>query len=249
MRLNLIFLILFSSLVSSCDKRTPVAVTDPVILAQLKPIASFNSSADSTEVGQSISFMNTSQKDPTQYYWIFNGGNPQTSTNVNATVRYDTIGMYDVFLKVKNKFGEDSILKKNLIKIYFSSDFSDDINLWNIEKNWTFSTSNNIPGNKGMLAYSIFLNGSSQNSDNASMSRVFSFIPKNCNLEFWYYIYSPSGVLSVKENGKVIGSVSGFGRGVSKLPLTGGINTNLSFEALLYQTSSIYITNIKITPR
>jgi hypothetical protein len=81
------------------------------------------------------------------------------------------------------------------------------------------------------------------------MSRFFSFIPKNCNLEFWYYIYSPSGVLSVKENGKVIGSVSGFGRGVSKLPLTGGINTNLSFEALLYQTSSIYITNIKITPR
>jgi hypothetical protein len=250
MRLEfLISSIVFSALICSCDKRTPTAITDPVVLEQLKPIALFNASVDSAELGQSISYINTSKKDPTQYYWIFNGGNPHTSTNANTNVKYDTIGMFDVFLKVKNKFGEDSILKKKLIKIYFRSDFSNDINLWNIEKNWTFSTSNNIPGNKGMLAYSVFLNGSSQYSDNASMSRFFSFIPKNCNLEFWYYIYSPSGVLNVKENGKVIGSISGFGAGVSKLPLSGGFNTNLSFDALLYQTSSIYITNIKITPR
>lgn len=244
--LILIALIAFNS---SCDKRSPNSNIDPTVAEKLKPVASFENSADSATVGQTITFTNTSKKDPTQFYWTFNGGNPFNSTTPVTTVRYDTIGLYAVSLKVKNNFGLDSLLKNNLISISYKSNFSNDLQFWNIEKNWDYSTSNNIPGNSGMVAYSVALNAITMTSDYASMSRTFPYIPSNANLEFWYYIYSPKGILNIKENGKTISSIAGFGRGTTKVPLTGGKNTTITFESILYPTSSIYISNIIISPK
>jgi PKD repeat protein len=247
--INNIVILLFLLLICSCDKRTPGTNIDSSITEKLKPIASFTNSLDSIGIGQTINFVNTSKNYPTQYSWICKGGNPSYSNNPSVKVKYDTIGLFDVSLLVKNSFGSDSILKTKLIKVAFSSDFSSDFTYWSIEKNWFFSTSNNIIGNKGMLAYSAALNGNTQTNDNATMSRTFSYIPTNSSLQFWYYIYSTKGILNVKENGKIIGSISGYGKGTSVLTLNGGLNSTITFEAILYQTSSIYISNIIINPK
>lgn len=49
--------------------------------------------------------------------WIFEGGNPATSTATNPTVTYATPGKYKVTLIVSNSFGTDTVVKENYIEV------------------------------------------------------------------------------------------------------------------------------------
>ena len=71
----------------------------------------------------------------------------------------------------------------------------------------------------------------------------------NYLISFWYYIYSPKGTLNLKLNEKSIFLTSGFGQGVAVFPMKPGNNVIVSFEATLYPTSSIYLTNFKLIPK
>lgn len=231
---------------SACDKTIPGGNADPATLARLKPIASFTQSADSIQIGTSVQFTSTSQRQPTELQWSFPGGTPNSSKELSPQITYNRIGKFDVSLKVINGFGTDSILKKGLIRTYFKTNFSKDLSHWNIEKNWFYSTSSNIPGNSGLLAYSLLLNASTTTIDYATVRRTFSNIPDRAQIGFWYYVYGPGGILNVKANGVLLGSISGFGRGYVSYDFNGGANVEITFEAVLRQTQSIYITDVTI---
>ncbi len=52
-----------------------------------------------------------------QRYWIFEGGNPETSTSHNPVVTYNLPGVYDVTLFVHNGSDTDTLVKYNLIQV------------------------------------------------------------------------------------------------------------------------------------
>lgn len=63
-----------------------------------------------------ISFINTSTNAIT-YYWLFPGGDPQNSTDMNPTVLYDTAGTFDVELHATGIGGSDTLLKQQFIYV------------------------------------------------------------------------------------------------------------------------------------
>ncbi len=52
---------------------------------------------------------------PASWQWSFPGGNPQSSTEQNPLIIYDSAGVYDVTLDVSNGFGESAITESSLI--------------------------------------------------------------------------------------------------------------------------------------
>ena len=233
---------------SECDKTIPGNTTDSATLMQLKPIAAFIASSDSVVMGDTIKFTSTSQRQPTELFWNFPGGTPNISKDLSPIVTYNSVGKFDVFLKATNGFGVDSILNKNVVKAYYKTDFSKDLSQWKIKKNWSYSSSPNIIGNSGLLAYSVFLNGSTSTIDYATLQRSFTNLPNNSEIKFWYYIYSPGGILNVKANGILLGSISGYGKGFITYDFKGGANVDIEFEAILRQSQSIYISQLTIKP-
>ncbi len=54
---------------------------------------------------------------PTTYNWEFDGGSPATSIERNPVVTYNTVGNYDVKMKVMNADATDSVTKKAYITV------------------------------------------------------------------------------------------------------------------------------------
>ncbi|MCF7567635.1 PKD domain-containing protein [Sabulilitoribacter arenilitoris] len=72
------------------------------------PVANF--SADKTIIweGEQVSYTDTSTNNPTSWAWTFEGGTPDTSTDQNPTITYNTEGSYKVILEATNIQGSDS---------------------------------------------------------------------------------------------------------------------------------------------
>lgn len=68
-------------------------------------------------VGNSITFYNKSQNNPTTYQWFFQGGVPATSAVANPTVTYSSIGNFQVKLIATNSIGVDSLILNNYINV------------------------------------------------------------------------------------------------------------------------------------
>ncbi len=81
------------------------------------PKAVFEASATSITKGKQVEFTDLSTHNPTSWTWIFNGGTPSRSTEQNPTVTYDSEGVYDVKLIVKNTDGSSEIAKKGFITV------------------------------------------------------------------------------------------------------------------------------------
>jgi PKD repeat protein len=64
-----------------------------------------------------VNFSNNSSNNADDFLWTFAGGTPETSTQENPTVTYDTAGIYDVILLVTNNAGEDEITEISLITV------------------------------------------------------------------------------------------------------------------------------------
>lgn len=75
--------------------------------------------ADQMEVpaGCAVQFNDQTSGVPTGWIWTFEGGNPETSTEQNPSVIYETNGTFNVSLEVTNSNGSQSILKEDFISV------------------------------------------------------------------------------------------------------------------------------------
>jgi len=82
------------------------------------PVADFSNKTIRICEGQSVSFNNTSYGgDFTTINWQFNGGNITTSTDINPTVLYNTLGVYDVTLNLTNSQGSSTLVRPALVEV------------------------------------------------------------------------------------------------------------------------------------
>jgi PKD repeat protein len=205
------------------------------------PLAKFSSSDTSVELGSSINFISTSIGNPTSYLWSFTGGAPNSTNQSTANVVYNNIGRYDVNLNVTNEFGSDSILKPNYVEAYYLKSFNN--NSWDgwINNGWSFSNS---------LTCLDCINAwqSASTPVTYSITKSFNNVSLNSKLEFYYYIYSPSGTLKVKVNGVEVWSQSGYGSNTISVQMPSLSSFTLTFETTVSNTQSIYLNDIKIRP-
>ncbi|MDC1162580.1 PKD domain-containing protein, partial [Tenacibaculum sp.] len=87
------------------------------IKVEATPVANFTSSSISVGVGESITFTDTSNNEPTSWLWSFTGGSPLGSIDKNPTVTYNKIGVYQVVLTVTNAGGSNTVTKKAYITV------------------------------------------------------------------------------------------------------------------------------------
>jgi PKD repeat protein len=80
------------------------------------PIADFSADKTNINIGESVVFTNLSEN-ATTYEWYFEGGMPETSTEQNPTVLYETQGIFDVKLTVTNSEGSDEMLREDYIVV------------------------------------------------------------------------------------------------------------------------------------
>ena len=85
--------------------------------AGVPPVAAFSASSTSIDQRESVTFTDASTNTPTSWSWIFEGGNPSTSTDQNPTVYYYTNGVFDVSLTATNADGFDSESKTDYITV------------------------------------------------------------------------------------------------------------------------------------
>ena len=83
----------------------------------IAPTAAFTQNSNSICQGQTVTYTNTSLDNPTSFAWVFQGGNPATSTDANPVVTYSTAGIYDVSLTVTNGFGTNNLTLNNQINV------------------------------------------------------------------------------------------------------------------------------------
>jgi Zn-dependent metalloprotease len=86
-------------------------------MAPQPPIADFTASATDINIGNSVTFTDTSLENPTSWSWTFEGGTPSTSTAQNPTVTYNTVGTFNVTLTVCNAQGCDTETKVDYITV------------------------------------------------------------------------------------------------------------------------------------
>ncbi len=91
--------------------------------------AVIKSSSTFTYAGGSILFTDNSNGIIENIEWIFEGGNPATSTESNVSVVYETPGTYDVSLRVSNSFSEDELILTDYIKVEERT--TEDLSWWN----------------------------------------------------------------------------------------------------------------------
>ncbi|MBK7466539.1 MAG: PKD domain-containing protein [Saprospiraceae bacterium] len=72
------------------------------------PVAFFRATPTTGCVPMSVTFTDLSTGVPTSWLWTFPGGTPSTSTQRNPTLTYNTVGSYDVTLRVTNAGGNDT---------------------------------------------------------------------------------------------------------------------------------------------
>ncbi len=80
------------------------------------PIASFTTPVKTVFTGASVKFTNTSLK-ATSYSWVFNGGEPNLSTEEDPTVIYNNPGTFSVSLTAVNSKGNNTFTETNYITV------------------------------------------------------------------------------------------------------------------------------------
>lgn len=83
----------------------------------LPPVAEFSADKTTVVIGGTAQFSDLSQNTPTSWSWSFSGGTPNSSTNQNPAVVYNSLGTYDVSLTATNGEGSDSQTKTGYITV------------------------------------------------------------------------------------------------------------------------------------
>jgi PKD repeat protein len=86
--------------------------------AGLPPVSDFYADVTEIVVGDTVNFFDLSTGYPTQWTWTFEGATPGASAQQNPTnIVYPTEGTYDVKLRTKNSFGNNTLLKEDYIVV------------------------------------------------------------------------------------------------------------------------------------
>lgn len=109
MKFKLIYLIAIV-LLTSCDG-------DEEEQLPLQVSADFTASHTKIKVGESITFNDRSYGNVTTWNWVFEGGEPNKSTEKNPVVKYDSPGSFSASLSVSNSSSSDTEVKENFIKV------------------------------------------------------------------------------------------------------------------------------------
>jgi PKD repeat protein len=106
---------------------------------QAFPIAEFTSNKRGGCLPFQVSFESINQGSGWNYEWKFPGGNPSVSNLSNPTVSYSNRGQFDVFLKVTNSLGSDSITYQDFITVLGLpiADFQTEVN--GLDVDFTFT--------------------------------------------------------------------------------------------------------------
>ncbi|WP_430813950.1 VPS10 domain-containing protein [Carboxylicivirga sp. RSCT41] len=81
------------------------------------PKADFVHNTEPGDKEGTIRFFDKSSNHPETYQWIFEGGEPSSSKNMNPVVTYQQAGRYKVELRVSNGAGMDSLIKEDYVTI------------------------------------------------------------------------------------------------------------------------------------
>lgn len=81
------------------------------------PVTNFVGTPTTVTAGSTVSFTDLSSNGPTSWSWSFTGGTPNTSTNQNPTITYNTVGVYPVTLTTSNSNGSNPMTKTNYITV------------------------------------------------------------------------------------------------------------------------------------
>ncbi len=117
------------TLTATNDCGTDVASTEITVLT-VGPIADFTADATEGCAPFTVNFENLSVNNPTNYYWIFDGANIESSFAANPTVTYEEAGTYSVVLVAYNSNGIDSTEYVDFITVnnYPEADFETEMN-------------------------------------------------------------------------------------------------------------------------
>lgn len=102
--------------VSNGNSEDQLVKSGLIAVTMKSPVAGFT--VDKTEifVGGSVQFIDASQN-ATTYNWIFDGGNPATSTQKSPVVTYNAAGTFTVTQRVTNSVGSDTKMVSSMIKV------------------------------------------------------------------------------------------------------------------------------------
>lgn len=82
------------------------------------PNAKFNTPVKVVIPGASIDFIDNSEGVPSDFTWTFEGGTPNVSNDKNPeNITYESPGVYDVTLRVSNKYGTNTITYSDYIQV------------------------------------------------------------------------------------------------------------------------------------
>ncbi len=84
----------------------------------LRPVINIIYSTDEACAPFTINFTDGSTNNPTQWNWVFEGGDPATSTDQNPSVVFNNPGVFDVSLEASNDFGTSTLLLEDIITIF-----------------------------------------------------------------------------------------------------------------------------------
>ena len=107
-RVSQLFYFLIGTTIVSCSESNP----EPARL-----FADFDADVDEIFVGQSVSFSDLSEGEPTTWEWRFQGGDPATSSQQNPTITYNTTGSFQVSLTIGNGQFETTSTEMNYITV------------------------------------------------------------------------------------------------------------------------------------
>lgn len=80
--------------------------------------AAFAADTTSVPVNGRIDFVDLSAGRPTEWEWIFEGGEPSSSTQQNPQgIQYHGYGVYDVQLIIQNEISTDTLLRRDYIRV------------------------------------------------------------------------------------------------------------------------------------
>lgn len=82
-----------------------------------KPECAFTANTTSICQGQSVQFNDNTTEQPTNWTWLFPGGNPVISYEQNPTVTYNSAGTFPVSLFARNHVGADTLGVLNYITV------------------------------------------------------------------------------------------------------------------------------------
>ncbi len=122
-------------------------IKQTISIEGLAPTAAFSSDEKSGCAPFTVNFMDESTENPTSWSWIFEGGNPSSSTEQDPTVVYETAGTYEVSMTAFNDFGENTITEIAYITVLDVPEASFDY----MDENGTVTFNNTSTGGTSYL--------------------------------------------------------------------------------------------------